>query len=150
MKREFKSTVEKLKDELGTTYRIEFPEVRVNRGESVTIRINWLTGEALLWEHGRLWTAIAEIWFWRRKFLKGMVEKRRELAIELISENERTARKLLETMAAEMKYPVGSADVSLTDVECRRIALNFPYSLQEIRRMFLVRMKGEKVGKQKE
>lgn len=143
MKHKFKGTAKRLKDELGTTYRIEFPEVRINQGESVTIRINWLTGEVLLWEHGRLWTAIVGLLSKCRKFLKGLTEKRRDLIAGPMSINERVARNLLEATVAEMKYPFEAVNIPLTDIECRRIALNFPYSLREIRRMFPVRKKEE-------
>lgn len=58
-----------------------------------------------------------------------------------MSENERAARKLIETAMATAHYPLAEPDfidIPLTDIECGRIAINYPYSFQEIRAAFPV------------
>ena len=68
--------------------------------------------------------------------------KRKTKEKKIMSKNERAARKLLETAMGnmELQYLLPDfIDIPLTDIECKRIALNFPYSLQEIRAVFPTR-----------
>ena len=66
-----------------------------------------------------------------KKKTKGEKERK------FMSENERTARKLLDVAIGSSHYAlVEFYEIPLTDEECRNIAKEYPYSLKEIRKLF--------------
>ena len=65
-----------------------------------------------------------------------MKDKRRK-TMSIMSESEKTARRLLIKAMKENRLSLPEfSEVPLTDKECRDIAKNFPYSMEQIRQIF--------------